>query len=124
MINQRQVSVFILIICLLALNYAGDIADGYLARKTNQITKFGAVIDVAVDSILMLGAYFILGYIGHYSILLMEVALIFNIAIGFVNFNGYGKIVSYVDLFIVIVGIIAIINRFKYYIIASKAYSV
>ncbi len=34
-----------------------DIVDGYLARKHNQITSFGRVIDPFVDKILVIGAY-------------------------------------------------------------------
>ncbi|MBI4579717.1 MAG: CDP-diacylglycerol--glycerol-3-phosphate 3-phosphatidyltransferase [Planctomycetes bacterium] len=37
-----------------------DIVDGYLARKQNQVTSFGRVIDPFVDKILVLGAYIFL----------------------------------------------------------------
>jgi CDP-diacylglycerol---glycerol-3-phosphate 3-phosphatidyltransferase len=37
-----------------------DIVDGYLARKHNQVTTFGRVIDPFVDKILVLGAYLFL----------------------------------------------------------------
>ena len=37
-----------------------DIVDGYLARKHNQVTSFGRVIDPFVDKILVLGAYIFL----------------------------------------------------------------
>lgn len=37
-----------------------DILDGYLARKYNQITSFGRVIDPFVDKMLVLGAYIML----------------------------------------------------------------
>jgi len=37
-----------------------DIVDGYIARKYNQITSFGRVIDPFVDKILVLGAYIFL----------------------------------------------------------------
>jgi CDP-diacylglycerol---glycerol-3-phosphate 3-phosphatidyltransferase len=37
-----------------------DIVDGYLARKHNQVTSFGRVIDPFVDKILILGAYMFL----------------------------------------------------------------
>lgn len=37
-----------------------DILDGYLARKQNQVTSFGRIIDPFVDKILVLGAYIFL----------------------------------------------------------------
>ena len=37
-----------------------DIADGYLARKQNQVTSFGRVLDPFVDKILVIGGYIFL----------------------------------------------------------------
>lgn len=37
-----------------------DIIDGYLARKDNQVTSFGRVMDPFVDKILVIGAYIFL----------------------------------------------------------------
>ncbi|MGQ9650572.1 MAG: CDP-diacylglycerol--glycerol-3-phosphate 3-phosphatidyltransferase [Phycisphaerae bacterium] len=37
-----------------------DVIDGYLARKHNQVTSFGRVLDPFVDKILVLGAYIFL----------------------------------------------------------------
>lgn len=37
-----------------------DIVDGYLARKHNQVTSFGRIIDPFVDKILVIGAYIFL----------------------------------------------------------------
>lgn len=37
-----------------------DIVDGYLARKQNQVTSFGRVIDPFVDKILVIGGYIFL----------------------------------------------------------------
>ncbi len=37
-----------------------DIVDGYLARKYNQVTSFGRVIDPFVDKMLVIGAYILL----------------------------------------------------------------
>ena len=44
-----------------------DIVDGYLARKHNQETSFGRVIDPFVDKLLVIGAYIFLagdGFVG------------------------------------------------------------
>ncbi len=37
-----------------------DIIDGYLARKRNQVTSFGRVIDPFVDKVLVIGGYIFL----------------------------------------------------------------
>src|SRR5689334_4925370 len=37
-----------------------DVLDGYLARKQNQITSFGRILDPFVDKILVIGAYIFL----------------------------------------------------------------
>lgn len=42
---------------LFLLAALSDILDGYLARKYNQITSFGRIIDPFVDKILVIGAY-------------------------------------------------------------------
>lgn len=44
-----------------------DIIDGYLARKQNQVTSFGRVIDPFVDKILVIGAYIFLAGDGFLS---------------------------------------------------------
>jgi CDP-diacylglycerol---glycerol-3-phosphate 3-phosphatidyltransferase len=41
-----------------------DIADGYLARKHNQVTSFGRVLDPFVDKILVIGGYIFLASSG------------------------------------------------------------
>jgi CDP-diacylglycerol--glycerol-3-phosphate 3-phosphatidyltransferase len=54
-----------------------DIVDGYLARKYNQITSFGRVIDPFVDKILVLGAYIFLageGFVDRYGRSLSPIA--------------------------------------------------
>ena len=47
-----QVSALLFLIAAIS-----DIVDGYLARKHNQITSFGRIIDPFVDKILVIGAY-------------------------------------------------------------------
>lgn len=45
-----------------------DVLDGYLARKHNQITSFGRVIDPFVDKMLVIGAYVFMagdGFVDH-----------------------------------------------------------
>jgi phosphatidylglycerophosphate synthase len=43
---------------LLAANVAVDVIDGYVARRTNQASPFGAVFDREVDAVFVLVAYF------------------------------------------------------------------
>jgi phosphatidylglycerophosphate synthase len=42
---------------LLAANVAVDVIDGYVARRTNQVSLFGAVFDREVDAVFVLVAY-------------------------------------------------------------------
>ncbi|HOA73563.1 MAG TPA: CDP-diacylglycerol--glycerol-3-phosphate 3-phosphatidyltransferase [Phycisphaerae bacterium] len=54
-----------------------DVVDGYLARKHNQVTSFGRVIDPFVDKILVIGAYIFLagdGFISSRGMRLSDVA--------------------------------------------------
>lgn len=54
-----------------------DILDGYLARKHNQITSFGRIIDPFVDKILIIGAYIFLagqGFVTRDGAMLSDVA--------------------------------------------------
>lgn len=77
--SHGQMKIFLLVLFLLVLNYAGDIVDGYLARLLNQETKLGAILDVSVDALLLLSAYFILAYrgvIGYYLFCLTLVSLL------------------------------------------------
>lgn len=45
-----------------------DIVDGYLARKQNQVTSFGRIIDPFVDKILVIGGYIFLAGDGFLDI--------------------------------------------------------
>ncbi len=54
-----------------------DVIDGYLARKHNQVTSFGRVIDPFVDKILVIGAYVFLageGFVDQTGDKISEVA--------------------------------------------------
>jgi CDP-diacylglycerol--glycerol-3-phosphate 3-phosphatidyltransferase len=54
-----------------------DIVDGYLARKHNQVTSFGRVIDPFVDKILVIGAYIFLagdGFINSAGVKISDVS--------------------------------------------------
>lgn len=58
-INEQPPRFWLLDVCMVLFLVAAvsDIADGYLARKYNQVTSFGRIIDPFVDKILICGAY-------------------------------------------------------------------
>lgn len=63
-VSQGQQSLIYVVVGLWILNGIGDIVDGYFARRLNQVTQLGAILDVIADGILVLGAYFILAFKG------------------------------------------------------------
>ncbi len=68
--RSGHVSVPLLDVCaaLFLVAALSDVLDGYLARKQNQVTSFGRIIDPFVDKILVIGAYIFLageGFVGH-----------------------------------------------------------
>lgn len=54
---------------IFALASITDFLDGYLARKTGQITKFGIIIDPIADKFLVISALFLLVDMGRLSVL-------------------------------------------------------
>lgn len=79
-------------LCIVA--YISDVLDGYIARKFNQISEFGKIIDPLADKILMGGLVLLMysyGDIPHYyfiSVVLRDV-LIFLGGIFITNKLGY-----------------------------------
>lgn len=64
-LNTRLLDACAILFLIAALS---DVLDGYLARKQNQVTSFGRVIDPFVDKILVIGAYIFLageGFVGQ-----------------------------------------------------------
>jgi CDP-diacylglycerol---glycerol-3-phosphate 3-phosphatidyltransferase len=57
--SERPARLWLLDVCGWIFVVAGisDIVDGYLARKYNQVTSFGRVIDPFVDKVLVCGAF-------------------------------------------------------------------
>jgi len=51
--NNGSIRYYIVMLCLIA--YLSDILDGFIARKTNQISELGKIIDPLADKILVGG---------------------------------------------------------------------
>jgi phosphatidylglycerophosphate synthase len=66
---------------LLAFCAATDYFDGYLARKLNATSRFGAYYDATTDFILMIGIFTIFYFIGYYPVWLLLL-----ISVSFVQF--------------------------------------
>lgn len=58
--RERQAWMIDCGLALFIIAAISDIVDGYIARKQNQITSFGRVIDPFVDKILVCGAFVLL----------------------------------------------------------------
>ena len=74
---------------LLAFCAATDFLDGYLARKLNATSRFGAYYDATTDFILIIGIFTIFYSVGYYPIwLLLLIAASFS---QFVATSFYAK---------------------------------
>jgi cardiolipin synthase len=92
LINER----YVLAICTLALASLTDYLDGYFARKWNQITRLGQLLDPAADRLYIFSTLVGLAYVGQIPVWI--VAVIFArdamLAVAYVvlaNF-GYGPL--------------------------------
>ena len=65
-------------ICLIiiVLFGIGDVIDGYVARKYDQVTKLGAFLDPFADKYMVLSCYIVLTY--YYKLPLWYLLLVFN----------------------------------------------
>ena len=92
LLNER----YVLAICALALASLTDYLDGYFARKWNQITRLGQLLDPAADRLYIFSTLVGLAYVGQIPVWI--VAVIFArdamLAVAYVilaNF-GYGPL--------------------------------
>lgn len=70
-----------LIILLLILMYITDLLDGYLARKLNQITETGKIIDPLADKISVIGITTILAFAGRVPLWFFVIIILRDISI-------------------------------------------
>jgi len=64
-----------LIIILVLCMYFSDLLDGYLARKLNQVSEFGKIIDPLADKISVMTIALILVYLGRLPIWFVTVVV-------------------------------------------------
>ncbi|MGZ4851056.1 MAG: CDP-alcohol phosphatidyltransferase family protein [Candidatus Bathyarchaeia archaeon] len=83
---------------LLVFCAATDFLDGYMARKLNATTRFGAYYDATTDFVLMFGIFAFFYFLGDYPIwlpLLIAAAFIQFIATSFFSKKLYDPIGRY-----------------------------
>ena len=88
LINER----YVLAICALALASLTDYLDGYFARKWNQITRLGQLLDPAADRLYIFSTLVGLAYVGQIPVWI--VAVIFArdamLAVAYVILANFG----------------------------------
>jgi CDP-diacylglycerol--glycerol-3-phosphate 3-phosphatidyltransferase len=71
--NNNSIRYYILTLCLTA--YLSDILDGFIARRTNQVSEFGKIIDPLADKVLVgviiLNLFFIHQIPAYYLIIIL-----------------------------------------------------
>ncbi len=74
MLLQERYNYFVAAACLFVFGAATDLIDGYLARKMDKVTPFGAFLDPLADKIFVLGLFAV--YV-HLKIISVGIFLIF-----------------------------------------------
>ncbi len=116
---------------VLAVAYVTDILDGYIARKYNQITKFGRFMDPLADKLFQICALICI-VIKHNSVFLLCTAIficakellliiggifLYNSAKEKVVIaNWFGKIASFLNIFCIFVILVFTTNQIWYII--------
>lgn len=84
--------------CVVVVSGYFDIIDGALARGTNQVTRFGAVLDSTLDrvceSVILLGisAFYLFNPVAHFAwiVLLIGVAILGSFLVSYVRARAEG----------------------------------
>ncbi|MCX7905562.1 MAG: CDP-alcohol phosphatidyltransferase family protein [Elusimicrobiales bacterium] len=76
LIDKSSLTFLILAFCVLIISTISDYFDGKIARETNTITKFGAIIDPYADKIIVFSCYLAFADIPELNIPLFAIFLI------------------------------------------------
>ncbi len=83
-----------------------DILDGYLARRYNLVSQWGARLDSIADTIfyiiLLIYLYYVYGYLFNpylYSILIIIIIKIFSLLAGFIKYRKFIGLHTYANKF-------------------------
>ena len=94
-----------------------DVLDGYIARKTGQITDFGKLFDPVADKLLQITAVFILAFKGGIPwiipviLILKEAGMVFGGILFFkkkivVSAKWYGKVASFLFFLAIVINLL------------------
>lgn len=85
----------VVIIILFFIAYLSDLLDGYLARKFNEITEFGKIIDPLADKVFVIGVIlqlYISGEITHFYFLVILLRDVLILIGGIIVSKTIGKV--------------------------------
>ncbi len=76
---------YVLAAVLVALSFATDVADGYIARHYNCVTDLGKIIDPIADKLTQISVIFCLSYKYSLILTLLAIMLVKEISIGIIT---------------------------------------
>jgi len=116
--NNGSIRYYIVMLCLIA--YLSDILDGFIARKTNQISELGKIIDPLADKILVGGIVLSLFFIHQIPTYYLLIILLRDILIfvgGIIVTKKIGKVLpsnTLGKITVLSIGIFILINVLHY----------
>jgi cardiolipin synthase (CMP-forming) len=116
--NNESIRYYIVMLCLIA--YLSDILDGFVARKTNQISELGKIIDPLADKILVGGIVLNLFFIHQIPVYYLLIILLRDVLIfvgGIIVTKKIGKVLpsnTLGKLTVLSIGLFILINVLQY----------
>ena len=116
--NNESIRYYIVVLCLIA--YLSDILDGFVARKTNQISELGKIIDPLADKILVGGIVLNLFFIHHIPTYYLLIILFRDVLIfvgGIIVTKKIGKVLpsnTLGKITVLSIGLFILINVLQY----------